>query len=189
MSSRPYLVWTMEMLSILTEEYPITSNTVLADRLGMSISSVRRKARELELVKAKVRNYKTMVLVESLFNSNSQRQIAEKAHVSLRTVKRICKKLNLKRDWDEDRIMRSDGAKRVFRSENRRIIFGLEQRTNRCVGKSDERLKIYDELEKHGYIVIRGTRTVYYSSEMRRIVHVESYAEALGLRFEEWELE
>jgi len=48
---------------------------------------------------------------------------------------------------------------------------------------------ICEELKRYGYIVIKGSRTVYYSSEMRRIVHVESYAKALGLRFEEWELE
>ena len=55
--------------------------------------------------------------------------------------------------------------------------------------KDKERLRICEELKRYGYIVIKGSRTVYYSSEMRRIVHVESYAKALGLRFEEWELE
>jgi hypothetical protein len=65
----------------------------------------------------------------------------------------------------------------------------LEQKVNRCLGRSHERLKIYDELKRYGYIVIKGSRTVYYSSEMRRIVHVESYATALGLILRKWNCE
>jgi hypothetical protein len=93
------------------------------------------------------------------------------------------------RDGEENRIMRSEGMKRVFRSENRRILFGLSQKTDRYFGRDKARQKILGELKRHGYLVIRGNRTVYYSSEMRRAAHLESYAEALGMKFEEWESE
>ena len=184
-----YIRWTDEMIDILTEEFPITYDRMVADKLKISVSSVRRKASELKLVKARISNYRTMQTVEELYPTHSQRQIAEIAGVSERTVRRICKALNLKRDSEEDSIIRSEGIRRVFQSDNRRIIYGLDQKTNRCFGRSNERLKVYDELKRHGYIVIKGTRTVYYSQDMRRIVHVESYAKALGLKFEEWESE
>ena len=189
--ARPSIIWTDEMLDCLTREYPITFNGVLARRLGVSISSIRRKASELELVKAGSgrMNYKTWETVERLFPTHSHRQIASAARKSERTVRRICRALNLRRDRDEEKQMRSEGMKRVFQSENRRILFGLEQNTNKLVGRDKERLKISDDLKKHGYIVIKGSRIVYYSVDMRRIVHLESYAEALGLRFEEWESE
>ena len=188
------------MLEMLISDYPITFNNVLAENLGVSINSVRRKAAKMGLSKAGRMNYTTWDTVERLFQTHSQtveelypthsqRQIAEIAGVSVRTVGRICKTLNLKRDREEDSIMRSEGIRRVFQSDNRRILYGLDQKTNRCFGRSNERLKVYDELKRHGYIVIKGTRTVYYSQDMRRVVHVESYAKALGLRFEEWESE
>ena len=188
---RPNIVWTEEMIDILTTEYPITFNVVLAQKLGVSISSVHRKARALGLVQAgngRI-NYKTWETVEELFASHNHRQIATAAGVSERTVRRICKSLNLRRDREDDSVMRSEVIRKICQSENRRILFGLEQNTDRLIGKDKERLKIVDELKKYGYIVIKGSRKVYYSSEMRRIVHLESYAEALGLRFEEWESE
>ncbi|MBQ2196094.1 MAG: hypothetical protein II407_04075 [Prevotella sp.] len=184
-----YIRWTDEMIDILTEEFPITSDRMVADKLKISVSSVRRKASELKLVKARISNYRTMQTVEELYPTHSQRQIAEIVKVSARTVRRICKTLGLMRDGEENRIMRSEGMKRVFRSENRRILFGLSQKTDRYFGRDKARQKILGELKRHGYLVIRGNRTVYYSSEMRRAAHLESYAEALGMKFEEWESE
>ena len=186
---RPKIKWTDEMIDILAIEYPITFNGVLAQKLGVSTNTIHRKAIKLGLKKAgKGRmNYKTWETVERLFPTHSHRQIASAAGVSERTVRRICRALNLRRDRDEEKLLRSEGMKRVFKSENRRILFGLEQNTNKLVGRDKERLKISDDLKKHGYIVIKGSRVVYYSVDMRRIVHLESYAEALGLRFEEWE--
>ena len=189
--ARPELVWTEEMTDMLISDYPITFNHILAEKLGISVSTVRRKAKELGLQKAGTgrMNYRTWETVERLFPTHSHSQIAKAAGVSERTVRRICRSLNLRRDREEDAIMRSNGIRSVYKSEHRRRIFGLEQHTNRLLGKDKERLRICEDLKRHGYIVIKGSRTVYYSSEMRRIVHVESYAKALGLRFEEWELE
>lgn len=179
------------MVDVFVSEYPVTFNGVLAQKLGVSISTICRKASDLGLVKAGTGriNYKTRETVEQLFTTHSHRQIANAAGVSERTVRRICRSLNLKREREEDAVIRSENMKKIYQSENRRILFGLEQNTDRLLGRDRERQRICDELKKHGYIVIKGSRKVYYSSEMRRIVHLESYAEALGLRFEKWESE
>ena len=188
---RPNVIWTEEMVDILMKEYPITFNNVLSQKLGVSVSTICRKASELGLVKAgpERKNYKTWDMVERLFPTHSHSQIADAAGISERTVRRICKALDLRRDPKEDAEMRSDIMKKICQSENRRILFGLEQNTDRLIGKDRIRRGICDELKKHGYLVMKGSRRVYYSSEMSRLVHLESYAEALGLRFEEWESE
>ena len=49
-----YIRWTDEMIDILTEEFPITYDRMVADKLKISVSSVRRKASELKLVKARM---------------------------------------------------------------------------------------------------------------------------------------
>jgi len=189
--ARPHILWTDEMTDILIAEFPMTFNPILAEKLGVSVSTVRRKARELGLLKVGSgrKNYSTWETVERLFPTHSHRQIAEAAGISERTVRRICRSLNLRRDREEDAVMRSKGIRSVYKSELRRRIFGLEQRTNRLLGKDKERRRICEELKRYGYIVIKGSRTVYYSSGMCRIAHAESYAEALGLRLVEWEQE
>ncbi len=184
-----FIRWTDEMLGVLIDDFPITPDRMLAEKLEISVSSVRRKAKELRLKKASVSNYRTMQAVDGLYATHSQKQIAQKLNISIRTVRRICKTLNLKREREEDAVMRSKGIKRIYESDFRRGLYGLEQKLNRFIGRSKERLRIYDELERYGYIVMKGSRTVYYSSEMRRIVHVESYAVALGLVFEQWNAE
>ena len=45
--ARPELVWTEEMTDMLISDYPITFNHILAEKLGISVSTVRRKAKEL----------------------------------------------------------------------------------------------------------------------------------------------
>jgi len=47
--ARPHIVWTEEMIDILICDYPITFDDVLAEKLGVSISTLRRKAAELKL--------------------------------------------------------------------------------------------------------------------------------------------
>jgi Helix-turn-helix domain, rpiR family. len=71
--------------------------------------------------------------VEQLFATHSHRQIANAAGVSERTVRRICRSLNLKREREEDAVIRSENMKKIYQSENRRILFGLEQNTDRLL--------------------------------------------------------
>ena len=86
------------MLEELAVNYAIMSDGFLSQKLRVSVSTIRRKAGEMELVKSKVgrNSYQTWVIVEKMFGKHPNREIAEAAHVTERTVRRICKRLNLK---------------------------------------------------------------------------------------------
>ena len=95
---RHKIEWTDEMLEELVVNFAILSDSVLSQRLRVSISTIRRKAHEMELVKSTVgrNSFQTWVLVEEMFGKHSNREIADAAHVTERTVRRICKRLGLK---------------------------------------------------------------------------------------------
>lgn len=44
--------WTIEMIRILTEEYPISKSSILAQRLGVTLTSIYAKAKALNLKKS-----------------------------------------------------------------------------------------------------------------------------------------
>ena len=76
---------------------------------------------------------------------------------------------------------------KTIKSEKRRILFGLEQRTDRFIGKDKVRNRVFRLLAGHGYIVIKGSMTAYYSPLMRRYEHIEAYAVSAGFSIELWE--
>jgi hypothetical protein len=76
---------------------------------------------------------------------------------------------------------------KTIKSEKRRILFGLEQRTDRFIGKDKVRNRVFRLLAEHGYIVIKGSMTAYYSPLMRRFEHIEAYAVSAGFSIELWE--
>ena len=84
---------------------------------------------------------------------------------------------------------RSEGLKKTLRVEKSRIVFGLEQKTDRRIGHDKARTRVLTMLAQHGYITIKGSMTAYYSVYMRRAVHIEAYAVSIGVNIEQWETE
>ena len=54
------------------------------------------------------------------------------------------------------------------------------------IGKCKPRDDVIKELIKCGYIAIRGSASIYYSSSMTRDKELEKKAEAYGLKFFLW---
>ena len=187
--ARPKIEWTDQMLEELAENYAIASDNVLSKRLQVSVSTMRRKAHEMELVKSSVgRNcFEVWNTVERMFGKYSNKEIAKEAHVSERTVRRISKRLKLKLSKDERSMLISRAVTKVIKSEKRRILFGFEQRTNRFIGKDKVRTRVFRMLAEHGYIVITGSMIAYHSASMRRYEHIEAYAVSVGFQMELWE--
>lgn len=187
--ARPRIEWTDEMLEEMVINYPILSNPKLSEMLQVSVSSIRRKAKEMQLLKSSVggNRFEKWNIVEEMFGKHSNREIARAAHVSERTVRRICKRLELELTQDERGKLVSEGVLKGIKSEKRRILFGLEQRTDRFIGKDKARNRMWHLLAEKGYVVIRGSMTVYCSDTMRRHEHIEAYAVSLGFTIEVWE--
>jgi hypothetical protein len=186
---RHKIEWTDEMLEELVVNFAILSDSVLSQKLRVSISTIRRKAHEMELVKSTVgrNSFQTWVLVEEMFGKHSNREIADAAHVTERTVRRICKRLGLKLPKETRAMYISCSLTKTIKSEKRRILFGLEQRTDRFIGKDKVRNRVFRLLAEHGYIVIKGSMTAYYSPLMKRYEHIEAYAVSAGFSIELWE--
>ena len=187
--ARPRIEWTDEMLEELVYSYPVTSNEELASKMGISARSIIRKAKEMRLTKAfrGSDNFHVWLIVERMFGKYPYRKIAEEAHVSVKTVMRICKKMNLKLEKETISKHHSEAQALILRREKSRIVFGLEQKTDRRIGEDKARTRVLKLLADHGYVTIRGSRTAYYSEDMERVGHIESYAVAIGINIEQWE--
>ena len=187
--ARPKIEWTDEMLEELLLSFSISSDTALSRKLQVSASSLRRKAHEMGLAKSFVgrNNYEAWTTVERMFGKHSNKEIAAEAHVTERTVRRICKRLNLKLSKEEKAAYISKSLRKTIKSEKRRILFGIDQRTDRPIGKDKNRTHVLKALADHGYIVIKGSMVAYYSPLMKRYEHVEAYAVSVGFSIELWE--
>lgn len=177
------------MLEEMVMNYPILSNKRLSEMLRVSVSSIRRKAKEMRLLKSSigVNRFETWNIVEEMFGKHTNMEIAKAANVSERTVRRICKRLELELSQDERAKLVSEGVLKGIIGDKRRILFGMEQRTDRFIGKDKARNRMWHLLAEKGYVVIQGSMTVYCSKMMRRHKYIEAYAVSLGFTIEIWE--
>lgn len=189
--ARPKIIWTDAMLEELVCEYPVMSNEKLAQKLGVCERSVIRKAKEMRLTKAFKGSdkFQTWTTVERMFGKYPYKKIAQEAGVSIKTVMRIGRKLKLQMEKEDVGRHRSEGLKKTLRVEKSRIVFGLEQKTDRRIGHDKARTRVLTMLAQHGYITIKGSMTAYYSVYMRRADHIEAYAVSIGVNIEQWETE
>ena len=184
------IVWSVELLEQFAEAYATTPNHELAKRFNMSISSIRRKAKELNLKKdsfCKGRNgFQTWILVQDLYRDHSYSEIAKKAKVTVRTIERIARKLGCRMLREEKNKVLSAGISKGLKSQLRRRIFGLDTYYNRPIGTDKSRNEAAEELKQHGYIVIKCSMTAYYNDTMERYEDVENNAINNGFRLLLW---
>lgn len=184
------IVWSVERLEQFAEAYATTPNHELAKRFNMSISSIRRKAKELNLKKdslCKGRNgFQTWILVQELYRDHSYSEIAKKAKVTVRTIERIARKLGCRMLREEKNKVLSAGISKGLKSQLRRRIFGLDTNYNRPIGTDKSRNEAAEKLKQHGYIVIKGSMTAYYSDTMERYEDIENNAINNGFRLLQW---
>ena len=166
----------------------MTPNSVLAKRFGMSVSTIRRMAKEMDLEKNGIcrQRFNTWLLVQQLFGLYSYNEIAQKAGISSRTVRRIAKSLDLNLKKEEKNKIIAESVSKGLKSERRKKIFGLETKYNRPVGRDGARRKAFILLKEHGYLVIKGSMTAYYSDTMERHEDIEEQAIASGFRMVPW---
>ena len=187
--ARPKKIWTIEVLEQFALEYATTPNHLLAKRYDVSVSFVRRKAKELHLIKdplCKCRS-QTWFLVQELYGEISYKEISKRAGVSQKTVERIAKRLNMRLKREEKIKLISTAVKKGLKSEQRRRLFGLDNYYNRPVGTDKARKIAASELRQYGYIVVKGSMTAYYNNTMERYEDIESNAIACGFRMLLWE--
>ena len=188
MNTNEAIEWTEERLDYLRQNYQTETNEQLAEHFGISMRTVRRKAKKLGLTKREpVSKTKQLEeLVRDMYPDHSLNEIAAEANTSWRTIRRMAFQMGLTRTPEEESRMRARIRKDLIRSERRRIIFGLEQRTNIKLVCNRERIQLRGKLKDAGYMVFRGNNTIYYPLDLKRHPVREEHGRKVGLRFAPW---
>lgn len=183
---------TQEQREWFVANFDHTKNQELADHLGTSPRSVTRIARELGLWKTKE------------FVAAMQRNASEHAARANRLMGGNAGMANLlkygrayqfkpgesnKDRMDEEALRemrRKIGASRkeTFRKERRRVIFGLEQKTNlRVVQAPKEKICLRSGLRKKGYEIARASNEAFITAATHRSEVMERRAVSMGISF------
>ena len=87
MNTKEAIEWTEEQLNLLCQNYQIETNEQLAQRLGISTRTLRRKAKRLGLVKREpvTKTKQIEDLVREMYPNHSLKEIAAQANISWRT--------------------------------------------------------------------------------------------------------
>lgn len=188
MNTKEAIEWTEEQLNLLCQNYQTETNEQLAQHLGISTRTLRRKAKKLGLVKREpvTKTKQIEDLVREMYPNHSLKEISAQANISWRTVRRMANQMGLTRTPEEESRMRSRIRTSLIKSERRRITFGLEQRTNMKLVCNLERIQLRSKLKGYGYIVFKGNNTIYYTSELKRHPVREEHARKVGIKFAPW---
>ncbi|MGI6793181.1 MarR family transcriptional regulator [Bacteroides sp. KG68] len=176
--------WTEEKLAALTQLFPIESTKHTAAILQMSMTAVKRKAKELGLQKeAKSSWAERAEYVRSHFQHSSLSEMAKKLDISRTTVMRIIERLGFTRTKEQTFQVRSRIRTEIIRRERRHVLFGLAPVTRIKVVSNRARIQLRAKLKSIGYIVSRASNTLYYTEDMERRCNLEDSGIKLGLHF------
>ena len=174
------------------ENFAHTKNKELSHRLGVSVRTVVRWARELGLQKS------------SIFVASTQRNAAEHAARANRAMGGNAGVVNLLKygkatrfrpgTTQKDRmsaeayeamlVKRGATRKELFRKERVRVNWGLEQRTKlRVVKCPKEKVRLRNNLRKRGYEIARASNEAVITETTRRSIKMETRAEKMGIKF------
>lgn len=177
--------WTEEHDSILKERFNEDYIHVIAKDMGFSRSTVQEHARQLGLSKRqpKMRNNDIREFVEMEYDNMTYKEMAKRTGIHHVTVWKIANELGLRRSrekWNEH-LRRS--RIEIIKSEKRRIVFGLEQRTKLKVVCNKSKHYLRQKLRQFGYVADKGSNTVYYTDDTVRRPIRERNGERLGFIF------
>lgn len=183
---------TQEQREWFVANFDHTKNQELADRLGTSIRTVTRMARELGLWKTKE------------FVAAMQRNASEHGARATRLMGGNVGAANLLKYGKETRfkpgtrqkdrmsaeayeamqVKRGAARRELFRKERLRVNWGFEQKTNlRVVQCPREKVLLRLNLRRHGYEIARASNEATVTNETRRSIKMEARAEKMGIKF------
>jgi len=188
---RSSTIWNEEYESFLKENYATNTNRKLAEYLGISVSSVKNKAREMGLKKSRARRKITPsleALVLRMSAKNSYRSVADKLDLSLSSVNNIVneavEKGYEKRSVQETRKIMSDIRVKTIKAERARAIFGLSQKTKLKVFPNKQKYHIRENMKRSRKDVNRNSIDIIIDDETRRHAKMESEARKMGFNIQ-----
>lgn len=177
--------WTVDDDNILFDNFHTTSLEDIADKLSCSTSTVSRHARKLGLWKENRygKDYDARAFIEMEFNNLSYAEMAERLNMSRNGVWKIAKELGLIRTDEQKKAILSRKRIELVKAERRRVIWGIDQKTDLKVVCNRPRLSLKQKLRQCGYIVTPGDNIIYYDKDLRRRPRREANGIKLGLKF------
>ena len=178
-------LWTSDHDDILKERFHTDCLHDIASHIGCTRSTISRHARRLGLWKetpsGRNRDARAFILME--YPNLSYQEMAERTGLNKYTITRIARELGLERTPEQLRKIRSRRRKELIQKERRRIIFGLDQKTNIKVVSNLRKIRLRGSLKRLGYIIGADGHTFYYDSTLRRHPVKEANGKELGFTF------
>ena len=178
-------LWTPDHDDILKERFHTDCLHDIASHIGCTCSTVSNHARRLGLRKispsGRNSDARSFVLIE--YPNLSYQEMAERTGLHRETIRIIARELGLERTPEQLRKIRSRRRKELIQKERRRIIFGLDQKTNIKVVSNYQKIRLRGSLKRLGYIIGTDGHTFYYYPGLRRHPIKESNGRALGFTF------
>ncbi len=178
-------LWTPDHDDILKERFHTGCLHDIASHIGCTCSTVSSHARRLGLRKispsGRNSDARSFVLIE--YPNLSYQEMAERTGLHRETIRIIARELGLERTKKQLREIRSRRRKELIQKERRRIIFGLDQKTNIKVVSNHQKIRLRGSLKRLGYIIGTDGHTFYYYPGLRRHPIKESNGRALGFTF------
>ena len=178
-------LWTPDHDDILKERFHTDCLHDIASHIGCTCSTVSNHARRLGLRKispsGRNSDARSFVLIE--YPNLSYQEMAERTGLHIETIRIIARELGLTRTKEQLRKIRSRRRKELIQKERRRIIFGLDQKTNIKVVSNHQKIRLRGSLKRLGYILGTDGHTFYYYPGLRRHPIKESNGRALGFTF------
>lgn len=184
-SYTPQARWNSQHDEMLKERFHSEYIQDIADEMGFSRSTVQAHAKKLGLRKEdpRKRNRDVRAFVEMEFHNLTYKEMAKQTGLREYTIFKIGRELGLVRTREKWNENIGKGLHRSYESERRRVMFGLEQRTNWKVVCNRKKIRLRHKLKSHGYIVDKGDSNVYYTDDTRRHPIRERNGEKLGFKF------
>ena len=175
----------------MEEHFSHTKNEEVACRLGVSLRTAVRLAREMGLEKS-VEFVRAMQAnaVKHAVRANRGQGNAGKANL-LKYGKAYQFKPGIGNNdrlsaeaFSEMHRRSAETRKRTVMAERRRVAFGLEQKTGLRVIKAPKaKICLRNRLRKRGYVVPRASSDATITTDTRRSAILEQRAEKMGIRF------
>lgn len=152
--------------------YPIMLTVDVAEHLGLTLRQTQGCAKRLGVKK------EHFIIEETgRLNSNQgyERAMKDPNRKNWRFVKNVSNIERFGEEIERNRLLKSgETMRKVFKSEMRRVLFGLPQRTNIKLGSGGKkRVKMRMRLRKLGYQVGLGSNIAYITPETKRNLKYE----------------
>lgn len=178
-------IWTENRLSILYELCQVgKSYREMAEILGVDLSVIYKKVKRLGICKEIIKNDDVEKSILDLLNTHSYQDIANIIGVSKRTVLRVAKKYKFVKSKDVRKQLFTTKIKELRKSESRRVLFGLEQKSKLKVVTNKKKIKLRYSLKKRGYICDeRGGAILKITGDTTRSAYLEKKGSVYGFQF------